>query len=276
MKNYNKNKGFTLIELMISVAVVAILAVIAVPAYMKYTVKAQISEGLVMSDGVKTKVIEYYNENGVMPTSNADIDWDSSSGGKYVSNINVGENGKINVTFGLKANKVIQSKQVPGDTTITKNKPVYYSGTNGYGDMSAAIQASERNNLLNLARNTDGSLVPKFHIIESSCYTVNPTGYSYIVCGYYRQKSLNGPYTLAGNYSAGYRTTSGLSCAAGEMISGGKCVPNPNAKMASSTGVLDLTPTPDPTTNTVKWGCTMTIDMAYIPSGCTFRMSGIL
>jgi len=60
------------------------------------------------------------------------------------------------------------------------------------------------------------------------------------------------------------------------MISGGKCVPNPNAKMASSTGVLDLTPTPDPTTNTVKWGCTMTIDMAYIPSGCTFRMSGIL
>jgi len=146
MKNYNKNKGFTLIELMISVAVVAILAVIAVPAYMKYTVKAQISEGLVMSDGVKTKVIEYYNENGVMPTSNADIDWDSSSGGKYVSNINVGENGKINVTFGLKANKVIQSKQVPGDTTITKNKPVYYSGTNGYGDMSAAIQASERNN----------------------------------------------------------------------------------------------------------------------------------
>ena len=62
-------KGFTLIELMIVVAIIGILAAIAIPAYQNYTVRAQVTEGLNLADGWKTAVAEYYAQNGVFPTT---------------------------------------------------------------------------------------------------------------------------------------------------------------------------------------------------------------
>jgi type IV pilus assembly protein PilA len=67
----NKQAGFTLIELMIVVAIIGILAAIAIPAYQDYTKRSYVSEGLYMADSVKSSVSEFYSTNGSWPTNNA-------------------------------------------------------------------------------------------------------------------------------------------------------------------------------------------------------------
>ena len=66
----NKQQGFTLIELMIVVAIIGILAAIAIPAYQDYTIRAQVSEGLSLASGAKAAVSEYYQDRGIMPADN--------------------------------------------------------------------------------------------------------------------------------------------------------------------------------------------------------------
>ena len=65
-----KQQGFTLIELMIVVAIIGILAAIAIPAYQDYTIRAQVSEGLNLSGGAKAAVTEYYQDQGTFPITN--------------------------------------------------------------------------------------------------------------------------------------------------------------------------------------------------------------
>ena len=64
-----QQKGFTLIELMIVVAIIAILAAIALPAYQDYTIRGQVSEGLSLSSGARTAVAEFYSNRGTFPTN---------------------------------------------------------------------------------------------------------------------------------------------------------------------------------------------------------------
>jgi type IV pilus assembly protein PilA len=95
-------KGFTLIELMIVVAIIGILAAIAIPAYKTYTIRAQISEGLGFADAAKVAVSESFIASGTWPATNvaAGLDVATNIKSKYVSSVGVGANGQITVTFG--------------------------------------------------------------------------------------------------------------------------------------------------------------------------------
>jgi len=90
-------KGFTLIELMIVVAIIAILAAIAIPAYQDYTVRAKVSELVVAADACKTSVAEYYQAEGALPTT-TDQAGCSSNTTTYVQSLGVGTGGAITVT----------------------------------------------------------------------------------------------------------------------------------------------------------------------------------
>ena len=102
-------KGFTLIELMIVVAIIAILAAIAIPAYQDYVVRSQVSEGLSLADGSKTAIAEFYSNNGHFPANNqsAGLAAAGSITGKYVKTVTVA-GGLITVAYGNKANSKIQ------------------------------------------------------------------------------------------------------------------------------------------------------------------------
>ena len=64
-------QGFTLIELMIVVAIIGILAAVAIPAYQDYTKRAHVTEGLSLASAAKTSVTEFYNSKGYLPANNA-------------------------------------------------------------------------------------------------------------------------------------------------------------------------------------------------------------
>ena len=99
-------KGFTLIELMIVVAIIGILAAIALPAYQDYTARAQMSEALILADGQKGAVTEYYADKGVFPGSNASAGIANASdiSGKYVQQVGISGAGVITAT--MKASQV--------------------------------------------------------------------------------------------------------------------------------------------------------------------------
>jgi type IV pilus assembly protein PilA len=84
-------KGFTLIELMIVVAIIGILAAIAIPAYQNYTTRAQISEALNMASALKAELLAKYGESGACPISPVDLGLDTSGtiNSKYVQTVAV-------------------------------------------------------------------------------------------------------------------------------------------------------------------------------------------
>ncbi|HGG9611259.1 TPA: pilin [Neisseria meningitidis] len=93
-------KGFTLIELMIVIAIVGILAAVALPAYQDYTARAQVSEAILLAEGQKSAVTEYYLNHGIWPANNSSAGVASSTDikGKYVQKVEV-KNGVVTATM---------------------------------------------------------------------------------------------------------------------------------------------------------------------------------
>lgn len=94
-------KGFTLIELMIVVAIIGILAAVALPAYQDYTARSQVSEAMILAEGAKTAVTEFWTNKGTFPVTNtsAGLSVAASINGKYVNNVAVGTGGLITATM---------------------------------------------------------------------------------------------------------------------------------------------------------------------------------
>jgi type IV pilus assembly protein PilA len=118
-------KGFTLIELMIVVAIIGILAAIAIPAYQDYVIRSQVSEGLAMASATKASVAEFFADRGTWPATAAALGITSLPEGKYVTGVNV-VGGVITITYGNDANDAIDGQTLSLSPAATTNLDVVW------------------------------------------------------------------------------------------------------------------------------------------------------
>jgi type IV pilus assembly protein PilA len=123
-----RTHGFTLVELMIVVAIIGILAAIAIPAYQDYTVRSQVTEGMNLASPVETGIAEYFANTGSFPTALSSVGISNSPTGKYVSSVDITA-GAIVVQYGLQANtKVAGSNLTFTPYTDLNNDVIWVCG----------------------------------------------------------------------------------------------------------------------------------------------------
>ena len=137
----NLQKGFTLIELMIVVAIIAILAAIAIPVYQDYITKSQFSEAMTVADGLKTPIQEFYTQNGSCPQIGTATDGLASNvasyAGKYVAQASVG----TTTTAGQLCPITVTFKSASVATQL-QGATVTFNGTDNGGTFTWACSSS--------------------------------------------------------------------------------------------------------------------------------------
>ncbi|HEZ1843569.1 TPA: pilin [Neisseria meningitidis] len=146
-------KGFTLIELMIVIAIVGILAAVALPAYQDYTARAQVSEAILLAEGQKSAVTEYYLNHGEWPANNSSAGVATSANikGKYVQSVEV-KNGVVTATMlssgvnnEIKGKKLsLWAKRQDGSVKWFCGQPVTRAA-NGANNTDTAVTAANDN-----------------------------------------------------------------------------------------------------------------------------------
>ncbi|HEZ2377971.1 TPA: pilin [Neisseria meningitidis] len=145
-------KGFTLIELMIVIAIVGILAAVALPAYQDYTARAQVSEAILLAEGQKSAVTEYYLNHGIWPANNSSAGVATSANikGKYVQSVEV-KNGVVTATMlssgvnnEIKGKKLsLWAKRQNGSVKWFCGQPVQRANANASADAVNKVTGNE-------------------------------------------------------------------------------------------------------------------------------------
>jgi type IV pilus assembly protein PilA len=117
-------RGFTLIELMIVVAIIGILASIAIPAYQDYTVRAQVVEAFSLASEIKASVQEFRKDRGRLPRNNGEAGVPAADKliGNFVTHVEVAD-GALHVTMGNHANKLIEGRVVTLQPIVVTGSP---------------------------------------------------------------------------------------------------------------------------------------------------------
>ena len=139
-------KGFTLIELMIVVAIIGILAAIAIPAYQDYTIRTQVSEGLTLAADIKAGIAEYASQTGDWPATLVEAGLGSAAAaadksGRYVESIDV-EDGTITITYGRDANTRIVASTLSLQPVVNENGDVVWVCGNANDPLNTYVNSA--------------------------------------------------------------------------------------------------------------------------------------